>query len=112
MLLFSTILDIEKSLTKDSFIKLVLEWNQGSPHESNFIKESFVKDFSISRIVENNNIFFLLLICLFWYMFIQYPQCFHHLPENLIHHIILLIYDINFFSKLHLCFSLFNTCHF
>ena len=28
MLLFSTILDIEKSLTKDSFIKLVLEWNQ------------------------------------------------------------------------------------
>ena len=26
MLLFSTILDIEKSLTKDSFIKLVLEW--------------------------------------------------------------------------------------
>ena len=38
MLLFSTILDIEKSLTKDSFIKLVLEWNQGSPHESNVIK--------------------------------------------------------------------------
>ena len=30
MLLFSTILDIEKSLTKDSFIKLVLEWNQGN----------------------------------------------------------------------------------
>lgn len=39
MLLFSTILDIEKTLTKDSFIKLVLEWNQGSPHESNVIKE-------------------------------------------------------------------------
>lgn len=38
MLLFSTILDIEKSLTKDSFIKLVLEWNQGSPHENNVIK--------------------------------------------------------------------------
>lgn len=38
MLLFSTILDIEKSLTKDSFIKLVLEWNQGSPHESNVLK--------------------------------------------------------------------------
>lgn len=38
MLLFSTILDIEKSLMKDSFIKLVLEWNQGSPHESNVIK--------------------------------------------------------------------------
>lgn len=39
MLLFSTVLDIEKTLTKDSFIKLVLEWNQGSPHESNVIKE-------------------------------------------------------------------------
>lgn len=38
MLLFSTILDIEKSLTKDSFIKLVLEWNQGSPHENNVIR--------------------------------------------------------------------------
>ena len=38
MLLFSTVLDIEKTLTKDSFIKLVLEWNQGSPHESNVIK--------------------------------------------------------------------------
>ena len=39
MLLFSTVLDIEKTLTKDIFIKLVLEWNQGSPHESNIIKE-------------------------------------------------------------------------
>lgn len=38
MLLFSTVLDIEKALTKDLFIKLVLEWNQGSPHESNVIK--------------------------------------------------------------------------
>ena len=38
MLLFSTILDIEKTLTKDKFIKLVLKWNQGSPHESNVIK--------------------------------------------------------------------------
>lgn len=38
MLLFSTVLDIEKTLTKDLFIKLVLEWNQGSPHESNVIK--------------------------------------------------------------------------
>ncbi len=38
MLLFSTILDIEKTLTKETFIKLVLEWNQGSPHESNVIK--------------------------------------------------------------------------
>lgn len=39
MLLFSTILDVEKTLTKEAFIKLVLEWNQGSPHESNVIKE-------------------------------------------------------------------------
>lgn len=38
MLLFSTILDIERTLTKEIFIKLVLEWNQGSPHESNVIK--------------------------------------------------------------------------
>ena len=38
MLLFSTVLDVEKSLTKEDFIKLVLEWNQGSPHESNVIK--------------------------------------------------------------------------
>ena len=53
MLLFSTILDIEKSLTKDSFIKLVLEWNQGSPHESNVITISldffFHAVFSISN---------------------------------------------------------------
>lgn len=39
MLLFCTVLDIEKTLTKEAFIKLVLEWNQGSPHESNVIKE-------------------------------------------------------------------------
>lgn len=38
MLLFSTLLDISNSMTKDSFIELVLEWNQGSPHESNIIK--------------------------------------------------------------------------
>ena len=25
-------------MTKDSFIELVLEWNQGSPHENNIIK--------------------------------------------------------------------------
>ena len=37
MLLFSTILDIKDSLTKDEFIKLVIEWNQGSPHASNVI---------------------------------------------------------------------------
>ena len=39
MLLFSTLLDINATLTKDNFIKLVLEWNQGSPHENNIIKD-------------------------------------------------------------------------
>lgn len=38
MLLFSTLLDINHTLKKDTFIKLVLEWNQGSPHENNRIK--------------------------------------------------------------------------
>ncbi len=37
MLLFSTVLDINEGLTKDAFIKLVLEWNQGSPHTENII---------------------------------------------------------------------------
>lgn len=37
MLLFSTILNIDKSLTKDDFLNLVIEWNQGSPHENNVI---------------------------------------------------------------------------
>ena len=37
MLLFSTILKIDKSLTKDGFLSLVIEWNQGSPHENNVI---------------------------------------------------------------------------
>lgn len=39
MLLFSTILDINESLTKEKFIELVIEWNQGSPHEQNIIKD-------------------------------------------------------------------------
>lgn len=39
MLLFSTLLDINNTLNKDNFIKLVLEWNQGSPHENNIIKD-------------------------------------------------------------------------
>lgn len=38
MLLFSTILNIDKSLTKDGFLSLVIEWNQGSPHEDNVIR--------------------------------------------------------------------------
>ena len=37
MLLFSTILDIDESLTRDKFIELVIEWNQKSPHEENVI---------------------------------------------------------------------------
>ncbi|RHE65896.1 hypothetical protein DW726_01300 [Streptococcus gordonii] len=37
MLLFSTILKIDKSLAKDDFLNLVIEWNQGSPHENNVI---------------------------------------------------------------------------
>ena len=37
MLLFSTLLDINETMTKDAFIKLVLEWNQGSPHDNNII---------------------------------------------------------------------------
>lgn len=39
MLLFSTILDIHESLTKEKFIQLVIEWNQGSPHTENIISE-------------------------------------------------------------------------
>jgi len=35
MLLFSTILNIDKSLTKDDFLNLVIEWNQKSPHDDN-----------------------------------------------------------------------------
>ncbi|MCR5676882.1 MAG: hypothetical protein K6G13_02490 [Agathobacter sp.] len=37
MLLFSTILDINETLTKDDFIRLVIEWNQGSPYTNNII---------------------------------------------------------------------------
>ena len=38
MILFSTLLEINETMTKDSFIQLVLEWNQGSPHEENIIQ--------------------------------------------------------------------------
>ena len=38
MLLFSTVLDINDTLTKDAFIQLVIDWNQGSPHEENIIR--------------------------------------------------------------------------
>lgn len=37
MLLFSTILDINETMTPDDFIRLVIEWNQGSPHPNNVI---------------------------------------------------------------------------
>lgn len=39
MLLFSTILDINESMTKENFIKLVIQWNQGSPHLENRIPD-------------------------------------------------------------------------
>lgn len=38
MLLFSALLDINDTLSKDAFIQLVIEWNQGSPHEENVIR--------------------------------------------------------------------------
>lgn len=38
MLLFSTLLEINDKMTKDAFIQLVLEWNQGSPYEENIIQ--------------------------------------------------------------------------
>lgn len=37
MLLFSTILNINEMLTKDTFVCLAIEWNQGSPHANNII---------------------------------------------------------------------------
>ena len=37
MLLFSTILEINENLTKDAFIQLVIDWNQGSTHKDNVI---------------------------------------------------------------------------
>ena len=39
MLLFSTILDINETMTKEAFIRLVIEWNQSSPHANNIISE-------------------------------------------------------------------------
>ena len=37
MLLFSALLEINDSMSKDAFVKLVIEWNQGSPHHENRI---------------------------------------------------------------------------
>lgn len=38
MLLFSTILEMNHTMTKEAFIRLILEWNQGSPHKNNVIQ--------------------------------------------------------------------------
>ncbi len=37
MLLYSTVLDINDTLTKDDFIRLVIKWNQESIHPENVI---------------------------------------------------------------------------
>ena len=39
MLLFSTVLPIKDTMTKDDFIQLAIEWNQGSPHPENIIPD-------------------------------------------------------------------------
>ncbi len=39
MLLFSTVLKIDESLTKEKFIELVIEWNQNSPYPENIIED-------------------------------------------------------------------------
>ncbi len=39
MLLFSTILDINDTMTKDDFIRLAIEWNNENPRESNRIPD-------------------------------------------------------------------------
>lgn len=37
ILLFSTILDVNESLTREKFVQLVIEWNQGRLHTENII---------------------------------------------------------------------------
>ena len=37
MLLFSTILKINDTMTKEAFMNLVIEWNHNNPHEVNRI---------------------------------------------------------------------------
>ena len=39
MILFSTILNINDSLTKDAFVKLVLEWNATSKYKENIVRD-------------------------------------------------------------------------
>ena len=38
MLLFSTVLDTDSRLTKEEFIRLIREWNSGSPHADGIIR--------------------------------------------------------------------------
>lgn len=38
MLLFSTVLEINNLMTKEDFIQLAIEWNQGSPYAENIIQ--------------------------------------------------------------------------
>lgn len=58
MLLFSTLLEINDTMTKDSFIQLVLEWNQGSPHGENIIQGMVIRSIYIVHTME------LMLFCL------------------------------------------------
>ena len=39
MLLFSTLLEISDKMTKESFVRLIIEWNQGSTFASNIIPD-------------------------------------------------------------------------
>lgn len=38
MQLFSTILNIQNTLTHEKFVDLIIRWNQGSPHPNNKIE--------------------------------------------------------------------------
>ena len=55
MLLFSTILNIDKSLTKGDFLNLVIEWNQKSPHDDNVIPDLIWVLISAVRFLDNNH---------------------------------------------------------
>ena len=55
MLLFSTILNIDKLLTKDDFLNLVIEWNQKSPHDDNVIPDLIWVLISAVRFLDNNH---------------------------------------------------------
>lgn len=38
MILFSTLLSINESMSKNDFIELIMKWNQGSPYKENVIE--------------------------------------------------------------------------